>query len=214
MTAIKLCGLTRKEEIKAANRLMPDFVGFVFWKKSRRALTKTEAAGLKELLDPKISAVGVFVDEDPAFIKELADEGIIDVIQLHGSEDAAYIKNIKTLTGKRVIRAVKIKEGVMPDLSETAGADHILLDAGMGDGRTFDWDIISRTGIEIDKLFLAGGLDPENVGEAIERIHPYAVDVSSGIETDGHKDPGKMEAFVHNARKAGDNMQEQNGGKK
>ena len=196
MTKIKLCGLKRKEDIITANVLMPDYIGFVFYPLSRRALNIDQAEELKALLDPDITAVGVFVDEEIGFIKELLDRRIIDAVQLHGNEDAEYIKRLRSMTDKCIIKALRIREVTNDHLYLADIADHILLDPGMGDGKTFDWDIIRKTEVDPAKLFLAGGLDPENVADAVRFARPYAVDVSSGIETDGVKDAKKMEQFV------------------
>ena len=198
MTQIKLCGMTRAIDIQTVNALKPEYIGFVFWSKSKRSISAEEAAKLKAILDPGISAVGVFVDECPEKVAELLNQGIIDIAQLHGNEDEACISRLRTMTDKPLIRAFRIREP--KDLEAAAGcsAEYILLDAGKGDGITFDWGLLrdfSRP------YFLAGGLNPENVGGAVRRLHPYAVDVSSGIETSGLKDAEKMAAFVEAVRK-------------
>lgn len=215
MTKIKLCGLTRLADIEMSNLLKPDYIGFVFASKSRRYVAPEEAAKLKKALDPAIQAVGVFVDEDPEVIAELLEKGVIDVAQLHGHETEEDIRKLKERTGKPVIRAFrvnnsgrekpgqqKLQSGTGQDRffaekilreAENSCADHVLLDAGAGDGEAFDWSVLEN----FDRpFFLAGGLGPENIMEAIWKVHPYAVDVSSGIETEGSKDPAKMEAFV------------------
>lgn len=198
MTQIKLCGMKRAADIQAANRLKPDYIGFVFAAKSKRCVTPELAAGLKAILDPDISAVGVFVNETPEAVADLLNSGVIDIAQLHGSEDEAYLAELRKLTDKPLIRAFRIRTGEDLDAAEKSPADFVLLDAGAGDGKTFDWDLLENFS---RPYFLAGGLDPENVREAIERCCPYAVDVSSGIETDGFKDEEKMQAFVNNVRK-------------
>lgn len=198
MTKIKFCGLTRECDIKAANELKPDYIGFVFWSRSKRNVTREKAAELKKLLDPSIKAVGVFVDEDTDVVKSYLQDGIIDIAQLHGHEDDEYIRKIKSSTGKPVIKAFKIKSE--DDLREAkeSPADYVLLDAGMGDGVTFDWSVVKNAGRE---YFLAGGLHPGNVADAVKLLHPYAVDVSSGIETEGMKDKVKMASFADAVRK-------------
>ena len=130
----------------------------------------------------------------------LLDRGVIDVAQLHGSEDDAYIASLRVLTDKPIFRAFKIKsEDDLPAI-ESCTADLVLLDSGAGTGKTFDWSLVQS----VRRLyFLAGGLDPENVADAIAALHPYGVDVSSGIETDGVKDEVKMAAFVAAARREG-----------
>lgn len=199
MTKIKLCGLSRTEDIEAVNQLLPDFMGFVFYEKSVRNVSLDRAKELKALLDSRIKAVGVFVDDDPEFIKKLTSENVIDIIQLHGSEDETYVENIKAATGRPVIQAFKVKEPQDVEKANNSKADYILLDSGMGTGKPFNWELLQ--GIKRD-YFLAGGLFPENVKEAIETVKPYAVDVSSGIETDKKKDVDKMRRFVDNVRNA------------
>ena len=198
MTKIKFCGLTRTGDIEAANELKPDYIGFVFWSKSKRAVTAGEAKILKSKLDPSIKAVGVFVDEDMEAVKSLFDGGIIDIAQLHGHEDEDYINGLKKASGKPVIKAFRIRSEEDISKAEASPADLVLLDAGMGDGVTFDWSLIKNTG---RPYFLAGGLDPDNAADAVRTLHPYALDVSSGIETDGLKDTNKMAAFAASVRK-------------
>lgn len=198
MTKIKFCGLTRTGDIEAANELKPDYIGFVFWSKSKRAVTAGEAKILKSKLDPSIKAVGVFVDEDMEAVKSLLDGGIIDIAQLHGHEDEDYINGLKKASGKPVIKAFRIRSEEDIRKAEASPADLVLLDAGMGDGVTFDWSLIKNTG---RPYFLAGGLDPDNAADAVRTLHPYALDVSSGIETDGSKDTNKMAAFAASVRK-------------
>ena len=198
MTKIKFCGLTRTGDIEAANELKPDYIGFVFWPKSKRAVTAEEAKTLKAKLDPSIKAVGVFVDEDMEAVKSLLDGGIIDIAQLHGHEDEDYITGLKKASGKPVIKAFKIRSEEDIRKAEASPADLVLLDAGMGDGVTFDWSLIKNAG---RPYFLAGGLDPDNAADAVRTLHPYALDVSSGIETDGLKDTNKMAAFAASVRK-------------
>lgn len=199
MTKIKLCGMKRAADIQAVNRLKPDHIGFVFAAKSKRCVTPVQAAGLKAMLDPEISAVGVFVNETPEAVAELLNSGVIDIAQLHGSEDEGYLAKLRKLTDKPLIKAFRIRAKEDLDAAEKSPADFVLLDAGAGDGKTFDWDLLENFS---RPYFLAGGLDPDNVREAIDRCHPYAVDVSSGIETDGFKDEAKMQAFVYTVKKA------------
>ena len=197
MTAVKLCGLKRAEDVLAANLLMPDLVGFVFAKKSKRYITPETAEELKSLLDPDIKAVGVFVDEDINVVASYLEKGIIDIAQLHGSEDDGFVRELKKKTGKQIIKAFRvIDETDLLDASLSC-ADYILLDAGNGDGRIFDWSVLN--GFD-RQYFLAGGLTCENVAGAVEKLKPFGVDVSSGIETDGAKDPVKMNEFVNIVR--------------
>ena len=198
MTRIKLCGLSRPCDIEAANALKPEYIGFVFAPKSRRCVSPETAEALRKMLDPAIRAVGVFVREDPERIAGLLERGIIDLAQLHGSEDEEYIARLRALTGKPLIRAFRVDSPAdLADARESA-ADFILLDNGAGGtGESFDWSLLQGFG---RPYFLAGGLNPENAAAAVETLRPFAVDVSSGIETDGVKDGKKMKAFVDAVR--------------
>lgn len=197
MTKIKFCGLTRVEDIKIANEIFPEFIGFVFAKKSRRYITPKKAAELKKILRREIFSVGVFVDEKIELVADLAKKNIFDLIQLHGAEDENYISNLKNFTDKKIIKAVQIKNADDLKLAENFSSDFILLDSGAGTGKKFDWGILKNFR---KKYFLAGGLNPENISNAIKILNPFAVDVSSGIETDGVKDAEKMKNFVEKVR--------------
>lgn len=196
MTKIKICGLTRRCEIDYVNEAKPDYIGFVFWEKSRRYVTKEQAKRLKERLDPGILAVGVFVNERPEKIAELVNTGVIDLIQLHGEEDEEYVHKLKKMTDRPVIKAVQIKKENNARMPEST-ADYYLLDSGKGSGQTLDWG--SLPAIE-RPWFLAGGISAENVQDAIEKLHPYAVDFSSSVETDGRKDRDKILEIVRRIR--------------
>ena len=201
MTKVKLCGLTRPEDVAAANACMPDYVGFVFAPRSRRYVTPRQVAALRARLDPRILAVGVFVQTEPAVVARLLEEGVIHMAQLHGGQDEAYLHDLRELTGKPVIQAFRMDGDGAVQAAQASLADYVLLDQGDGGtGRPFDWALakgLSRP------YFLAGGLNPENAAAAVEALHPYALDVSSGIETDGRKDPKKMAAFVAAVRGKG-----------
>lgn len=228
MTRIKLCGLTRIQDIEIANKLKPEYIGFIFWDRSSRNVSAIQAARLKGKLDPEIKAVGVFVNAPAEQVISYYNVGIIDIAQLHGNENEEYIKKLHD-AGLTVIKAFKMKktgENInlagnanieTPEkptgnaITETYGkstddviteavkssADFIMFDPGKGEGATFNWQLIK--GIKRE-FFLAGGLIPENIEKAVETVQPFAVDVSSGIETNGHKDPDKMTAFVKNTR--------------
>lgn len=193
MTKIKFCGLTRKEDILAVNRIRPDYIGFVFAKKSKRAVSFAKARELKEMLDPGISAVGVFVDEAPEQIAALLRDGIIDIAQLHGGEDNEYVRQLQYITDRPVIKAYQIHTPEDIQAAKCSPADYILLDSGSGSGVPLDWNQI--TGLD-RPYFLAGGLTTDNVSDALHILQPYAADVSSGIETDGKKDIVKMQMFA------------------
>lgn len=200
MTKIKFCGLSRPCDIEAANRIRPDYIGFVFAEKSRRYITPEKAGELKRLLAPGILTVGVLADADLREAAELLKSGLIDMAQLHGSESESYAEQLRRLSGRPVIRAFPVRTEEDVRRAESSSADYILLDSGSGTGRTFDWEILE--GLR-RPYFLAGGLSPDNAEEAVRRLHPYAVDVSSGIETGGKKDGRKMAAFAAAVRKGG-----------
>lgn len=198
MTGIKLCGLSRPQDIETVNKLKPDYVGFVFAPKSRRYVPPEKARELKSLLSPEIKAVGVFVDETPEKVAELLDAGVIDLAQLHGKENEDYLQKLRTLTGKPVIQAFLIRTEEDVQKAQNSSADYILLDSGAGSGTLLDWNLAARLQ---RPYFLAGGLTPHNVRAAVRTLHPFAVDVSSGIETNGQKDKEKMAAFTAAVRK-------------
>ena len=193
MTRIKFCGLRTLDDVYAVNEIAPDYAGFVFAPKSKRHVTPAQADELRGALSKKILAVGVFVDAKISDVAELLDAGTIDIAQLHGNETDAYIKNLRTLTGKPIIKAFKIRAIDDVTGAEKSSADFILADAGAGDGNVFDWRLMKNFRRE---YFLAGGLTVENVGGAIEMLKPFAVDVSSGIEVDGKKNFDKMKSFA------------------
>lgn len=198
MTKIKLCGLSRREDIAAANALEPAFIGFVFARNSRRYVTFEQAKALKAALAPGIRAVGVFVDESADTVAALLNGGVIELAQLHGAEDEAYLAALRERTGKPVIQAFRVaaREDVKRALRSTA--DYILFDSGAGTGTAFDWELLEA----VERpYFLAGGLDCANVAGAVRTLRPFAVDVSSGIETAGKKDKNKMAAFVEAVRR-------------
>ena len=198
MAKIKLCGLSRLCDIKAANELMPEYIGFVFAEKSRRYVSPGQAAKLKEQLDKDIKSVGVFVNAKPEFIVDLLGSGTIDIVQLHDGESEEYINRLRQFTDKPIIKAFSVNGERDIEEANASGADYVLLDSGKGGtGTVFDWDLIRKMN---RPYFLAGGLKVSNVGDAVKKLRPYAVDVSSGIETDGYKDRSKMEMFVKEVR--------------
>ena len=198
MTKIKLCGLSRPCDIECANKLRPEYIGFVFAPKSKRFVPPETAAELRKLLSPIVQAVGVFVNEKPKTVADLLNKNIVDIAQLHGGEDENYIKQLRSLTDKPIIQAFRIETESDTDKANRSSADFVLLDSGAGTGEVFDWGLIKT----IERpYFLAGGLRLDNVEKAVETLSPYAVDVSSGIETGGMKDKHKMAKFVAAVRK-------------
>lgn len=198
MTKIKLCGLYRPCDIEIANELKPDYIGFVFASKSKRYVTYEKAMELKNQLSPEIQAVGVFVNEHPQNVAKLLQIGAIHIVQLHGDEDDDYITQLRLLTDKPIIKAFRIETENDIKTAEQSTANYILLDSGAGTGTVFDWELVKSIK---RPYFLAGGLNVDNVAKAVKALLPFAVDVSSGIETDGAKDKSKMATFVAAVRK-------------
>ena len=195
MVKIKICGLKRLEDIEIVNKYKPDYIGFVF-ADSKRKVSHELAGELKDNLDSDIVSVGVFVDADPEEIIGLFRNGVIDVAQLHGSEDEDYIIGLKDKTNHKleIINAIEMSEEVDLDSYENTQADFLLLDSGKGSGMTFDWRLIRKNLKK--EFFLAGGLDVSNICQAIEEFKPYAVDLSSSLETDDYKDENKIKEIM------------------
>lgn len=189
---IKLCGMFRDCDIDYANEAKPDYVGFILgFPKSHRNIDAETARQLRSRLDTGIKAVGVFVNSPETTCAEYANCGIIDVIQLHGDEDADFIRRLRELTGAPIIKAAKIRTPEDIGRVQALGADYVLLDNGTGTGEMFDHSLLD--GAEIRQpFFLAGGLTPENLRQAAESVRPYCVDLSSGVETDRLKNREKM----------------------
>ncbi|MGE4215282.1 MAG: phosphoribosylanthranilate isomerase, partial [Anaerotignaceae bacterium] len=200
-TKIKICGIHRPQDIDFVNEAKPDFIGFVFYEKSHRNITPSQAKNLKAILSNEIQSVGVFVDEDKEFIAKLANENTIDLIQLHGNEDSEYITELKELTNKPIIKAIQIQTPEDLGKIETSfnsDADYVMFDSGKGSGQMFNWSIAGET----DKpIFVAGGLNAENVVDAIEIFKPFAIDISSGVETNKVKDKEKIVEIVDLVRR-------------
>lgn len=197
MTKIKLCGLTRESDIAYANVLAPDYVGFIFAESSKRYVSPERAEILRKKLNASIIPVGVFVNETPECIADLADRNIIRIVQLHGSEDESYIRHLRRLTDAKIIKAFRIQSKEDIFAANASTADYVLLDSGGGSGELFDHSLIRSIP---RNYFLAGGLTPQNVRAAVEKFHPFAVDASSSLETNGLKDMTKMTAFVKAVR--------------
>jgi len=197
MTRIKMCGLKSEADIDYANRIRPEFIGFVFVPGSKRFVTHREAASLHSNLNEGILSVGVFADVPPDYAADLVSYGIIDFVQLHGHENNGYIADLRGLTTAPIIQAFQIKSEADIKAAELSDADIVLLDSGAGSGELFDHNLISS----INRPYiLAGGLSPDNVGGIVKDLSPFAVDVSTAIETDGSKDYRKMKAFAEAVR--------------
>lgn len=195
MTKLKICGLTCEEDIAAVNEVKPDFAGFIIEVPySRRNLSAEQVKVLVKGLDKEILPVGVFVDARPELPISLLRDGSLWAAQLHGNEDEEYIEKIQNMTGKPVIKAFSIKTPEDVQRALRSPADYILLDQGTGGtGEPFDWSLVPPVR---RPFFLAGGIGFENLREAISTLHPWAVDLSSSLETNGKKDPVKIRQIV------------------
>jgi phosphoribosylanthranilate isomerase len=201
MTKIKICGLKRPEDIRAVNAAKPDYCGFIIEvPKSSRNVSADRVRNLAEHLDSDICPVGVFVNAPLELPIRLLQEGVISIAQLHGQEDDDYIREVKNQTQKPVIKAFSVRTAQDIEYALKSPADYILLDQGSGGtGKSFDWSLIP----DIERpFFLAGGLKADNLEEAVKKIHPYAVDLSSSLETDGVKDPEKIKEAVNIIRRS------------
>ncbi|MDP2688206.1 MAG: phosphoribosylanthranilate isomerase [Aequorivita sp.] len=203
MTRIKICGITREQDIQSVAASGADALGFVFYAPSPRHLDLAQAAQLARAVPPFLTVVGLFVNPPVDYVREVLAQLPLDVLQFHGEESAQFCAQF----GKPYLKAIRVKAGV--DLVECAaryaGAQGLLLDAHAegvqgGSGETFDWKLIPH-GLPLP-LILSGGLHAGNVAEAIKQVRPYAVDVSSGVEAaKGIKDAAKIAAFVKEVNK-------------
>lgn len=197
MVKIKICGLKREEDIRYVNKYKPHYVGFVF-SKSKRQINLEQAKFLITHLDDSIKSVGVFVDETLEFVCNIAKTLGLDIIQLHGSESEEYMKHFEEFT---LWKALKIDSRNDILNLNYKYADGIVLDNKIaGSGKSFDWNIARDINLKKD-LILAGGINEKNVYTAISKVHPDVVDVSSGVETFGHKDLNKIKVFIEKVRK-------------
>lgn len=213
MALIKICGLSREEDIMAVNEAKPDYCGFIInFPKSHRNVTVERVRQLRTGLRPEIIPVGVIVDQPVEKAAMLLNEGVVDVIQLHGQEDETYIRQLRKLLKCRdrlIWKAFKIRSRKDLESAMASSVDAVVLDNGYGTGETFDWSIIEDAGkmMEGRKVFLAGGMTPENIKEAIHRLDVCGIDISSGVETDKKKDRNKILTAVQAAGRAGGNKQ-------
>jgi phosphoribosylanthranilate isomerase len=208
MTRVKICGITNLEDALLSVRLGADAVGFNFYGRSPRYITPKNALQiLKELPDNTLT-IGVFVNMEECRIGEFVDLLGLSTVQLHGDEDRMFVKELKHYTDAKVIKAFRVSRAFLPNEVSDFEVDAVLLDAYSpnqygGTGDRFDWATAQRVKQFTSELYLAGGLTPENVGEAIRTVRPDAVDVASGVESKpGKKDPAKLEAFIKNAKNA------------
>ena len=203
-TRIKVCGLKRFEDIQSVNLAKPDFCGFIVeFPRSSRCVSRELLAELTAQLDPEITPVGVFVNAPVELPAELAESGVIRAIQLHGQEDEDYIRRLRELIGGDipVIQAFSVQTAEDLQRAEESSADYVLLDQGSGGtGKTFDWSLAEGF---TRPFLLAGGLSTDNLAEAIERLSPWAVDLSSSLEIGGLKDRDKIIEAVNIVRSCG-----------
>lgn len=192
---IKICGLKRSADIAMVNCYQPDLAGFIVdFPRSHRSITEDQLRLLTSQLNPSIRSVGVFVDAPAEKIIRLLNDSVIDMAQLHGHETDADVRRIQQATHRPVIRAYLIHERQDLIAALNSPADLILLDQGLGSGRPFDWQLVSDVAIK-RPFILAGGLNADNLDQAIEALHPNAVDLSS-VETQGIKDPVKVKKAI------------------
>ena len=206
MTRVKICGITNLEDALAAVEAGADLLGFNFYKRSPRYVTAEVARGIIEMLPESVASVGVFVNEpEPEAVERIAREARVSAAQLHGDETPEFCSRIR---GLLTIKALRVGPGYDAARAAEFGTDAVLLDAFVkgewgGTGHTFDWTLARRTRESVPKLFLAGGLTPENVAAAVEAVNPYAVDVCSGVEiSPGRKSFRLMRRFVEAVNEA------------
>ena len=192
MTKVKICGLSTAEAVETAVLAGADYIGFVF-AKSKRQVSLEQANELARLVTGKTKIVGVFVSPSLEELEQAIAQVPLDIVQIHGMFDEALIPKISV----PVIRAIQLSDG---EAQVSSQADYLLFDAPVaGSGQTFDWDLLKDQKIQ-QNFFIAGGLTVDNVHQARETFQPYALDVSSGVETDGHKDIEKIKAFIEGAK--------------
>lgn len=200
---IKICGITKQKDIDILNNLQPDYVGFIFTDISRRYITPAKAEFLLKNLNPKIKKVGVFVDEQLTVIKNIVRDLSLDIVQLHGNEDENMIRTIKQITKAQVWKAIRIKNNTDIEKWQNTSADMLLFDTYVknnfgGTGESFNWNLLKNVK---RKFILAGGLNIKNIARAIRTCKPYAVDISSGVETNYTKDERKIKELILTIRK-------------
>ncbi len=205
MSKIKICGLQRSQDIEIVNEFIPDYVGFIMSTKEkfRRQIPVDKAQKLSELLDPMIKPVGVFVDEPVEFIEDICRNDIVEAVQLHGNENMEYILELRKRIPNPIIKAVHVSSIAQIVAAEKIPCSYLLLDTAYedkagGGGVKFNWDLIPN---KVSKpFFLAGGLNADNILEAIKQVNPYCVDLSSSVETEGYKDREKVREVIKKVR--------------
>ena len=206
MTKVKICGITNLEDALHAVKCGADALGFNFYGMSPRYISPEKAGEIISALPKEILKVGVFVNEPVENVLAIAEIAKLDAAQLHGDETPEFVDNLKSLSNVQIIKAMRVTPNFQANMVLACRADAILLDAYSpsergGTGESFDWEVASAISQWVAQLYLAGGLKPDNVQNAIEAVRPYAVDVCSGVESaKGRKDPQKVVEFIRNAR--------------
>ncbi|HEX9061747.1 MAG TPA: phosphoribosylanthranilate isomerase, partial [Clostridia bacterium] len=208
MPKIKICGIRRQQDISYVNKYLPEYIGFIFAESKRRVFPDT-AAKLVEELDPKIAKVGVFVNESIDTVVSVSNECCLDVVQIHGDETPQYIVELKEklYTNNpdiKVWKAIRVKDSESLAGMKEYEVDAYVLDSFVegsygGSGKTFDWNL-AREARSFGKVVLAGGLDSYNAWQAVAKVQPCIIDISSGVETDGYKDENKIREFINTVR--------------
>jgi len=205
MTRVKICGITNKDDAFKAIKFGADALGFNFYKKSPRYVSPSRARNIISILPPFVSIVGVFVDEKVGAIRDIAGFCGLNVVQLHGDEDHHFCHRLKRYQVLRIIKGFRVTDAFDFEAAKKYDVDAYLFDAYQegafgGTGKVFNWELLKRTDIH-KPVILSGGLTPENVLEAVQTVKPFAVDVSSGVETSpGVKDHHKLQTFILNAK--------------
>lgn len=197
MARVKICGINSPEDVEIVNELKPDYVSFAFYK-NKRQVTYEKARKLKQLLDKDIRVIGVFVDENTNVVASAANDDLLDVIEFHGNEGPGEIERIKAFTSKPIIQGFRIRSRADVEVALDSHADSILMYSDSECGVPMDWKLLTNV---TRPYFLAGGLNADNIEKAIKICHPFAVSVTTGVETDGIKDREKMAAFIKIARR-------------
>lgn len=208
MIKTKICGITNLDDAQQAADNGADAIGFNFYKGSKRYIAPSDAAAIVEKVTMRVEKIGVFVNASVEEIVEIEDTAQLDTVQLHGDETPEFIESLRLESDATIIKAVRIGQGFEPRNVLKYKADAILLDAFSdvergGTGMTIDRTVARQVAELVDRVYLAGGLTPENVAEAIREVRPFAVDVASGVESSpGEKDPAKVAAFIEAAKEA------------
>lgn len=207
MTNVKICGITNLDDALMAIDAGADMLGFNFYDKSPRFISPATAKAIIEKLPRNITIVGVFVNSSLAEVEAIFDELSLNLIQLHGDEDTEFVNRLREATNAKVIKVLRVSPDFQPSIALEYDADHFMLDTDSrafgGSGETFSWESAIEFKTQVPDFYLAGGLTPDNVAEAVRKVRPYAVDVCSGVESaKGIKDPVKVRAFIQSAKDA------------